>query len=64
MARTRSPCSSASTSDATNARVCKSSPAERVITCCLPDEIPLLPDEVKILDQMLGAEIASLFEKE
>jgi hypothetical protein len=53
MSRARNPNSNASHADAADARAL-TTPASPAVRCRLPASIPLLPNEVQIVDQLLG----------
>jgi hypothetical protein len=59
MSRARPVCSTASHTDAACSHV-----TAPIVKFRLPATIPLLPEEVRTLDQLLGAEIARLFQEE
>ena len=63
MSRARKSNANASHADAADARAL-TTPVSPAVRCQLPTSIPLLSDEVRMLDQLLGAEIAKLFQEE
>lgn len=63
MSRARKSSSSASVADAPGACV-PTAALLPIVRSRLPRSVPLMPDEAMTLDQLLGAEIAKLFEEE
>lgn len=62
MSRKRKACPNALTADAAGACERNARP-DPIIRCRLAPTIPLISGEVKALDQLLGIEIAKLFEE-